>query len=82
MGLAQTNPLTFDPNFDLSQPQWQLLVQRQMDDLFESSTVATGVEAVDNVTESSEVCCCPPPAFLVFFTTWCIFLVACTPLET
>lgn len=55
VGLAQINPLTFDTSFDLSKPKWQLLVQRQMADLFEASKVATGVEAVDNVTETTGV---------------------------
>ena len=60
VGLPQIDPLTFDPEFNLSQPEWQLLVQRQMADLFEDATVGTGVEAVDNATESAGVRCCSP----------------------
>lgn len=55
MGLPQITPLTFDKKFDLSKPQWQLLVQRQLADLFEASKVATGVTIVDNVTEATGV---------------------------
>jgi hypothetical protein len=56
VGQPSLNLLTFDKWFDLSQPKWQLLVQRQMEDLFEPTKVSTGVQAVDSMTNTTDVC--------------------------
>jgi hypothetical protein len=65
VGLPQTTLLKFAPQFDLSKPEWQLLVNRQLEDLFEPQGGAgTKPNATSSVRRLSmpHLRCCRSPA--------------------